>query len=278
MGAVADAVSAGVLPGRVWMYSNYHCNLECTYCLTESSLGSERRHLSSDAMMAIALEAQALGFDGLGITGGEPFIRADMPEVVAGLADVLPVVVLSNGTLFTESKTRSLASLAGRPAAIQLSLDSVEAGVNDAKRGERNYANVLDAIRRLVAVGVRVRVATTIDPDEPPSASDAGRLCELHRRLGVSDDDHVVRPIVRRGRAASRHLGVAATPDDLPPELTVTADGAYWSPFGPTVQDGRLATDLLLTRTIRPLATPAEALLRLVEGRPPGVDAQLGIR
>ena len=189
-----------------------------------------------------------------------------MPEVVAGLADVLPVVVLSNGTLFTESKTQSVASLAGRPAAIPLSLDSVEAAVNDAMRGQRNHANVLDAIRRLVAVGVRVRVATTIDPDEPPSAGDAGRLCDLHRRLEVSDD-HVGRPV--EGRAASRHLGAAAAPDDLPPELTVTADGAYWSPFGPTVQDGRLATDLLLTKTIHPLSTPAEAPLRLVEGRPP---------
>ena len=37
MSAIAEAVAAGVLPGRVWMYSNYHCNLACAYCLTESA-------------------------------------------------------------------------------------------------------------------------------------------------------------------------------------------------------------------------------------------------
>ena len=40
---VADAIAAGVMPGQVWMYSNYHCNLACAYCLTESSPHAERR-------------------------------------------------------------------------------------------------------------------------------------------------------------------------------------------------------------------------------------------
>ena len=61
-------------------------------------------------------------------------------------------------------------------------------------------------------------------------------------------------------------------------ELTITADGAFWGPFGPTVHDGRLDTDLLITRTTDPLHVPALALLRLVEGRPPGDDSTLSIR
>ncbi len=35
--AIADAVRDGRLPGRVWLYSNFRCNLVCTYCLTDSS-------------------------------------------------------------------------------------------------------------------------------------------------------------------------------------------------------------------------------------------------
>jgi hypothetical protein len=65
---------------------------------------------------------------------------------------------------------------------------------------------------------------------------------------------------------------------DLPAELTITIDGAFWSPFGPTVHAGRLDTDLLITRTTRPLSVPAQALLRLVQGRPPGTDTALSIR
>ena len=40
------AIEAGRMPGRVWLYSNYHCNLACSYCLTESSPRSDRRQLT----------------------------------------------------------------------------------------------------------------------------------------------------------------------------------------------------------------------------------------
>jgi len=65
---------------------------------------------------------------------------------------------------------------------------------------------------------------------------------------------------------------------DLPAELTITADGAFYSPFGPTVHNGQLDTDLLVTRTTRPLSTPARAQLGLIEDRIEGEDSTLNIR
>jgi hypothetical protein len=58
-------------------------------------------------------------------------------------------------------------------------------------------------------------------------------------------------------------MGIEAGVADLPAELTITADGAFWSPFGPTVHGGRLDTDLLITRTTRPLSVPAAAMLKV---------------
>jgi MoaA/NifB/PqqE/SkfB family radical SAM enzyme len=278
MTAVGDAVAAGVLPGRVWLYANYHCNLACAYCLTESSPGAPRRELAAGRMVAAAREAAGLGFTHLGVTGGEPFMLPWLPEALAELARILPLVVLTNAMLLTERRLDRLTPLAELPAAIQVSLDAAEPEPNDALRGAANHAAVIDAIPRLVGRGLRVLVATTVDPDRPADADAQARLCALHRRLGVADDDHVVRPIVRRGRARTAGLGVTAPADDVPPELTVTAEGAFYSPFAPTVEGGRLDTDLLLTRTTQPLATPAAVLLRLLEGRPPGADARLGIR
>ncbi|GAC1602880.1 MAG: hypothetical protein NVS3B21_31170 [Acidimicrobiales bacterium] len=278
MTAIADAVAGGALPGRVWMYSNYHCNLACTYCLTESTASSDRRQLSHAQMIDVAVQAKALGFTDLGVTGGEPFMSASMPATLAALGEILPLVVLTNGTLITDQRLDALTPLADLPVAIQISLDRPDPETNDALRGPHNFAMVIDAIPRLVERNIGVRLASTMDPDHPADDEERERLCELHRALGVPDEDHVVRPVVRRGRARTESMGVEAMVGDLPPELTITADGAYWSPFGPTVRDGRLDTDLLITRTTNPLATPAGALLRLVEGRPPGTDAQLGIR
>ena len=139
MTAVAEAVADGVLPGRVWFYANYHCNLACTYCLTESYPGAERRELGERRMLALAQEAAELGFTALGVTGGEPFLLPYLPELLAELAGILPVVCLSNGTVFTERRLERLRPLAELPAQIQVSLDRPEPDANDAMRGPENF-------------------------------------------------------------------------------------------------------------------------------------------
>jgi MoaA/NifB/PqqE/SkfB family radical SAM enzyme len=269
--AVARAVAEGLIGRRLWLYANYHCNLVCTYCLTESAPTALRRELGIERLVQIASEARAAGFTALGVTGGEPFLVRGLPQALAMMAAELPTLVLSNGTLFTRRLLAEMAPLAGLDFAVQVSLDSAEPAINDKMRGPRNFARVVEAIPALRARSIRVRVATTSEGLEPEELS---RLCDLHRSLGVPDEDHVVRPVVRRGRAVDHGMGVEATLHDLPAELTITADGAFWSPFGPTVHGGRLDTDLLITRTVRPLSIPAAAMLRIAgaAGLQPGLD------
>jgi MoaA/NifB/PqqE/SkfB family radical SAM enzyme len=265
MTAIAEAIESGRLPGRVWLYSNYHCNLTCSYCLTESAPDVEKRRLGRERMVELAREAADLGFSELGVTGGEPFIEPDMPETAARLAQILPVVVLTNGTLFTTRRLQRLAPLGELDVRLQISLDSSDPVANDVMRGPNNFAKVVDAIPRLVDLGIRVRIASTL---EYVDDDDLAQLCALHRDLGVPDEDHIVRPVIRRGRAIDNGMGVSAETKDLPPELTLTADGAFWSAFGPTVHGGRLDTDLLVTRTVTPLRVPAMAMLRLLDVQP----------
>ncbi len=267
MSAVVEAITSGTMGGRLWVYVNYHCNLTCTYCLTESGPGVARRLLPLERLPQLAREARETGFTALGVTGGEPFLVAGLAGALAAMADELPLVVLSNGTLFNRRLLAGLAPLAARDVAVQVSLDSADPDVNDEMRGPRNFARAVDAISRLRGKGIKVRVATTSAGLAPEALA---RLCMLHRSLGVADEDHVVRPIVRRGRAVDHDLGLDARLTDLPAELTITADGAFWSPFGPTVHGGRLDTDLLLTRTTRPLSVPALAMLKVAGASPVG--------
>lgn len=272
---VAGAVADGRLPGRVWFYSNYHCNITCTYCLTDSGPKVARRELRSEQLVDGAREARELGFTDLGVTGGETFLTPWLPEALAEMSRSLPVVVLTNGTLFGRRLLARVEPLAKLPVALQISLDRPDPDANDAMRAPENFHKVVTAIPELVARGIQVRIATTVESIED---AELDRLCALHRELGVPDTDHIIRPIIRRGRAVDHGLGVEAAQPDLPAELTITADGAFWSPFGPTVHSGVPDTDLLITRTTGPLSVPAEALLRLVEGRPQGEDSTLNIR
>jgi organic radical activating enzyme len=276
MTAVAQAVESGLLGERVWFYANYHCNLECSYCLTESGPNVARRMINSSWMLERAHEAKELGFRQLGVTGGEPFMVASMPATIAAMSEVLPTLVLSNATLFHGPRLeRVTEALAGKDVHIQISLDAPDALANDTKRGDDNWRLVAEAIPELVSRGIKVRLATTSDDLTP---EDHERLCALHRGWGVPDEDHVVRPIVARGRAQLDGIGVIAGLADLAPELCITADGAFWSAFGPTVRNGVVDTDLLITRTTAPLSVPANAMLRIASGQPKGNDASLGIR
>jgi MoaA/NifB/PqqE/SkfB family radical SAM enzyme len=265
LSAVGEAISSGRLPGRVWLYSNYHCNLACSYCLTESAPDVAKRRLGGERMVALAQEATELGFNEVGVTGGEPFLEPDMPEIVGRLTEIVPVVVLTNGTLFTGRRLERMAPLGGADVRIQISLDSSDPVENDTMRGPDNFRKVVEAIPRLIELGIKVRIASTL---EYVAETDLSKLCALHRELGVPDEDHIVRPIVRRGRAVDNDMGFSAAAGELPPELTITADGAFWSAFGPTVHGGRLDTDLLVTRTTSPLRIPATTMLRLIEDQP----------
>lgn len=276
IGPIADAIRSGEMPGRVWVYSNYHCNLACGYCLTESSPKSNRREINRDTMVEIARQAAELGFTGIGVTGGETFLLPWMPDAVRSMAEHLPIVVLTNGTLFQGDRISKTDGMNHPNIALQISLDSHLPDVNDMARGEDNFRKVVEAVPRLIERGIIVRIATTTDGDLDDPALDP--LKAMVTELGVPAEDHLIRPIVRRGRADELDMGLVAGAKDIPSELTVTADGAFWGSFGPTVSNGRLDTDLMLTRTVLPLDIPANALLGALRGMPAGNDAALGIR
>ena len=168
-----------------------------------------------------------------------------------------------------------LTPLADLDIALQISLDSDLPERNDAFRGPENFAKVERAIPALLERGIRVRLATTV---EDQTEEELARLCALHRSWGVSDDDHIVRGVVRRGRAELAGMGITPGPTDILPELTITADGAFLHPFGPTVRHGVTDLDLLVSRQVLPLERAAERFLRIVSDQPVGTDVARNIR
>jgi MoaA/NifB/PqqE/SkfB family radical SAM enzyme len=271
-----ESVGEGRIGDRLWLYPTYHCNLACVYCLTESSPRiADRRTLPAETLLRAAREAKELGFRSIGITGGEVFMLPWFPEILVELSRVLPTITLTNAMLFTGRVLDRLEPLAELDAALQLSLDTADPGHNDRLRGRRNFATVLEAIPRLRERGLTVRIATTV---EDQTEDELTELCGLHRSLGISDEDHIVRPVVRRGRADVEGLGVDPEPGQILSELTLTADGAFLNPFGPTVRHGRTDLDLLVSRQILPLSTALTRFLRVAADLPAGDDVARNIR
>jgi organic radical activating enzyme len=56
---VATAVGEGRMGDRLWLYATYHCNLACSYCLTESSPSiADRRSMSAARILTAVGEPE----------------------------------------------------------------------------------------------------------------------------------------------------------------------------------------------------------------------------
>lgn len=231
---------------RLWLYTNFHCNLRCDYCCVRSSPTAAPRELGLARIARIAEEAPALGVREIFLTGGEPFLAADLGEIVSTCARAAPTTVLTNGMLFSGSRLETLRAMPRDSVTLQVSLDSPSPELHDLHRGAGAWNKAWRGVVLARAEGFRVRLAATVARDDDERA-----LHAFFDREGVAHVDRVVRRVALRGFAES---GVALARTDLVPEVTITADGVYWHPVG--AEDA----DMLVTRDVFPLAGAFEAV------------------
>ncbi len=233
-------------PSRLWVYTNFHCNLACDYCAVASAPTAPRRLLPAPSMFALIDEAVQAGFSELYFTGGEPFLHPDIVEVLDRASAILPTVVLTNAMLLRGRRAAGLAELVGRPLTIQTSLDGACAATHDRHRGAGSWQQTVNGIRHLVEWGFAPLVALTETPD---NHAEIPAVAELLAGLGVPADRFAVRPLLRRGFSDA---GLEIGEDSAIPELTVSADGLHWHPAG---ADLATSPDLHLAPSGTSLAT-----------------------
>ncbi|MBQ1095351.1 radical SAM protein [Streptomyces sp. b94] len=238
-------------PARLWIYSNFHCNLACDYCAVASSPKAVARSLPIDTFRTLVDEAVQAGFTELYLTGGEPFLHPDIVGLLDYASAELPTVVMTNAMLLRGRRAAGLADLADRKLTVQTSLDGATAHTHDLHRGSGSWQRTLDGIRHLIGLGLPPRVALT---ETPENTHEVPAVAELLAGLGLPADHFAVRPLLRRGFAET---GVEIGEDSSIPELTVTADGLHWHPAG---ADLATSPDLHLA----PAGTPLTAGQQLV--------------
>jgi uncharacterized Fe-S cluster-containing radical SAM superfamily protein len=248
-GAAPADPDQGRAPGsRLWLYTNFDCNLRCDYCCVRSSPTAPRRALGLARVQRIAKEAPALGVTGIFVTGGEPFLLPEIGEILAACAAAAPTTVLTNGMLFSGRRLLALRSLPRDRITLQISLDSATPEGHDRHRGPGTWARAWEGIQLAWAEGFRVRLAATVASETEADAFK--HFLDVQR---VAEEDRVIRPVALRGFAIE---GLALARADLVPEITITAEGVFWHPVG--AEDA----DLLVTREIFPLSDAFAAVRR----------------
>jgi len=103
------------------------CNIRCFYCMPDENVAFRPRHeiLSFEEMTRLVRLLATVGINKIRLTGGEPLVRADLPTLVAQLAQVPgieEIALTTNGILLEE---QAAALKAAGLTRLNISLDTL---------------------------------------------------------------------------------------------------------------------------------------------------------
>ncbi|MBW3657826.1 MAG: GTP 3',8-cyclase MoaA [Actinobacteria bacterium] len=211
------------------------CNFRCTYCMPRDVFGPgfaflpREELLSFEELVRITRVAARLGTRKVRLTGGEPLLRRDLPDLVAGLVavdGVEDVALTTNGALLRRHAARLREAGLHR---VTVSLDSLDdATFRRMSDVDLPVTTVLDGIAAAVEVGFAVKVNVVVKR----GVNDDGilDLADWGRRRG-----HTVRFIEFMDVGATNGWRMA---DVVPAEEILATVGARWelSPVPPAVR------------------------------------------
>jgi radical SAM protein with 4Fe4S-binding SPASM domain len=144
------------------------CNLHCRHCY-QTGAGSEELSLAEikaglaeiAEMLSAWTDTYQLTFSpSFNVTGGEPFLRRDLFEILAAMGEPgFAVYLLSNGTMIDRDRAEKLAQLAIK--GVQISIEGPEA-VHDQIRGQGSFVASRRGIEHLLGAGLQVTLNATL--------------------------------------------------------------------------------------------------------------------
>ena len=235
---------------ELWLHTNNSCNLACTHCLVSSGPG-ETPGLPGEELQRVIREAASLGVERFYMTGGEPFLRPDINDLIRLVTEEhgRELILLTNATLFRGARGRELPSFSRERVKFQVSVDGNRPESNDPIRGAGTFEKALDGMGLLADLGYDVSLTTVVTRHNLLDLPDLTRLAaERGARSQHLMWSH------KRGRARASDNGFVPETADILMALQRVADEA--------ARRG-VALDNL------------EAVRRRVNG-PPGVKYDLG--
>ena len=144
------------------------CNLKCLHCYQTGEAHDELSAVEVSETIEEITEtlnswrtSYGLNFSpSVNITGGEPFLRKDLFDVLSAFITAgFDAYLLTNGILINNEKAERLSRV--RVKGVQISIEGPEE-IHDAIRGKGSFAASLKGIRNLVNTGVEVTINATI--------------------------------------------------------------------------------------------------------------------
>jgi len=174
-------------PVVVWNITR-RCNLKCLHCYAHARNIPFDNELTTIEGKKLIDDLAGFGVPVLLISGGEPLVRKDLPELAAyAVGKGMRAVISTNGTLITPQMAGTLKEIG--LSYVGISLDGMEE-INDRFRGVKGaFRSALKGIENCKKAGIKVGLRFTINkinvgeiPDlfKLIEESDIPRICFYH--------------------------------------------------------------------------------------------------
>jgi radical SAM protein with 4Fe4S-binding SPASM domain len=149
-------------PVTVTWEITYKCNQTCIHCYEDCNFTKNMQDLDIESIRNILLELHKNGCFILNITGGEPFIRKDLFEILRIAKELnFSISLYSNASLITDSDISKIAEIGISKMCITLfSIDSDRHDKIANKKGlhSKTFKNII----KLRQIGVPIRINTPL--------------------------------------------------------------------------------------------------------------------
>jgi radical SAM protein with 4Fe4S-binding SPASM domain len=162
-----------------YLHVTQRCNLSCVGCY---SLDDYRNTLPDPTYEQLTRAISGLakvGVTSLVISGGEPFLREDLPELLAYAKSVVGIETINVATNGTRISAESLRRLAPFVSRISVSFDGASARSAAHIRGTQRFDTLVDSIRLIQEFGIPAQITPTIH---------ANNIDEMEQYLALSKE------------------------------------------------------------------------------------------
>jgi len=161
-----------------------HCNNNCAHCYNFwRGSGQKRENLRplprADIRTLVGKVLLDAPVEQVALSGGEPLLRPDLPDIASDLADMgLNVVVITNGSLLDRQRFKRFP-----PGCLfEITLFSPDPDIHDSMAGRKRYEALVRNLAVLSGAGLSLVVASVITSR---NAHDVGRTIQLAIALGA---------------------------------------------------------------------------------------------
>ena len=170
----------------------YRCPLRCPYCSNPLELERHRQELDTATWLRVFAEAEELGVVQLSLSGGEPCLRDDLEELVAGARALdLYTNLATSGVPLPRERLERLRR-AGLDN-VQVSIQDVSAAASDRIAGLRAFDKKLEVARWVKEIGFPLTLNVVLHRDNLDRTAEIIELAEsLHAdRLELANTQYL---------------------------------------------------------------------------------------